>query len=76
MEQTRPSKLNRLHINHIISNDTLKKQIGMSLDERAVDFSRSYPNKKISSSTLANIYKKNMVRKKKVRVTKIPNRKE
>ena len=48
----------------------------MSLDERASDFMRSYPNKKISSSALENIYRKNMVRKKKVRVTKIPNRKE
>ena len=48
----------------------------MSLDEMAANFSRSYPNKKISSSTLASICKKNMVRKKKVRVTKIPNRKE
>ena len=48
----------------------------MNLNERAADFSRSYPHKKIGSSTLASIYKKNFVRKKKVRVTKIPNRKE
>ena len=48
----------------------------MSLDERASDFMRTYPNKKISSSSIKNIYRKHMVRKKKVRVTKIPNRKE
>ena len=48
----------------------------MSLDERTADFMKSFPNKKISSSTLKNIYKKHTVRKKKVRITKIPNRKE
>ena len=48
----------------------------MTLEERAADFTRAFPNKKISYSTLWNIYKKNRVRKKKVKVTKIPNRKE
>jgi len=47
----------------------------MSLCERAADFRRSYPNKKISSTTLKNIYQKNIIRKKKVRITKIPDRK-
>ena len=48
----------------------------MSLDERAADFVRTFPHKKVSSTTLATIYKKHTIRKKKVRVTKIPNRKE
>ena len=48
----------------------------MTLEERTADFTRAYPNNKISSSTLWNIYKKHRVRKKKVKVTKIPNRKE
>ena len=34
----RPNKLNKVHIDHIISQDTLKKQIGMTLEERAADF--------------------------------------
>ena len=48
----------------------------MSLVERAADFTRVFPNKKISSTTLSRIYKKNKVRKKKVKVTKIPTKKE
>ena len=72
----RPNKLNLKHIDHIISPDTLKRQIGMTLEERTADFTRVYSNKKISTSTLWNIYKKHRVRKKKVKVTKIPNRKE
>ena len=46
----------------------------MTLDERVSDFSRLFPNKKISSTTLSRIYKRNFVRKKKVRITKIPDR--
>ena len=72
----KPNKLNKIHIDHIISQDTLQSQIGMSLDERAADLTRAYPNKKISSSTLRRIYQKYKVRRKKVKVTKIPNRKE
>ena len=48
----------------------------MSLAERAADFTRAFPEKKISADTLRRIYIKNKVRKKKVKVTKIPNRKE
>ena len=48
----------------------------MSLEDRTADFTRAFPNKKISHETLRQIYIKNQVRKKKVRVTKIPNRKE
>ena len=73
---SRPSKLNALHLEHLTSGATLKRQIGMSLAERAADFSRCFPSKKISSTTLARIYKKHAVRKKKVRVTKLPNKKE
>ena len=72
----RPNKLNKVHINHIISQDTLKSQIGMTLEERTADFTRAYPNKKISPTTMWKIYKKHKVRKKKVKVTKIPTKKE
>ena len=48
----------------------------MSLSERAADISRTIPNKKISPSTISRIYKKNYIKKKKVKVTKIPNKKE
>ena len=48
----------------------------MSLAERAADFSRRFPNKKISRETLRRIYIRNKIKQKKVKVTKIPNRKE
>ena len=48
----------------------------MSIAERAADFKRAYPKKKISPSTLRRIYQKHRVRRKKIKVTKIPNRKE
>ena len=48
----------------------------MSLDERAADLTRHFPNKKISTTKLWYIYKKHRVRKKKIRITKIPNRHE
>ena len=48
----------------------------MTLAERTTDLTRVYPNKKISTTTLSNIYKKHKVRKKKVKVTKIPTKKE
>ena len=37
---------------------------------------RAFPNKITSAETLRRIYIKNRVRKKKVKVTKIPNKKE
>ena len=73
---TRPNKLHSFHIDHITSEETLDSQVGMTLEERVADFSKAYPEKKISSSTLERIYKKHYIRKKKVKVTKIPNRKE
>ena len=72
----RPDRLNQLHINHIVSAETLKRQVGMTLAERAADFIRSFPLKKTSPTTLNRIYKRNNVRKKKVKVTKVTNRKE
>ena len=48
----------------------------MSLDERAADLTHNFPNKKISTTKLWYIYKKHGVRKKKIRITKIPNRHE
>ena len=65
-----------MHIDHINSQDTLQGQIGMTLAERATDLTRYYPNKKISTTTLRMIYKKHKVRKKKVKVTKIPTKRE
>ena len=45
----------------------------MSADERAADFMRVFPAKKLSRTRLLNIYKKHKVRKKKVVITKLVN---
>jgi len=45
----------------------------MSAEERAAEFMRRFPAKKLSSSRLLNIYKKHRVRKKKVQITKLVN---
>ena len=50
--------------------------MGKSLEERAADFMRVFPSKSMSSSRLQRIYKKITVRKKKVRITKILNRRQ
>ena len=52
LKNTKPNKLNQMHIDHILSDDTLKNQIGMSLEDRTADFTRAFPNKKISHETL------------------------
>ena len=46
----------------------------MSLDERAFEFMAQFPGKKLAPKRLSQIYKAHMVRKKKVRFTKILNR--
>ena len=45
----------------------------MSAPERAADFMRVFPAKKLSTTRLLNIYKKHKVRKKKVVITKLVN---
>ena len=42
----------------------------MSLDERAADFMRTFPHKKLASKKLSQIYKQHKIRKK-IRLTKI-----
>ena len=37
---SKPYELKSYHINHLTSPETLKRQIGMSLDERAADLTR------------------------------------
>ena len=44
-----------------------------SLDQRAYNFMRMFPDKRLSSSKLAYIYKKYKIRRKKIGNTKILN---
>ena len=43
----------------------------MTLDERAADFMRVFPHKKLAAKKLSQIYKQHKIRKKKIRHTKI-----
>jgi len=45
----------------------------MSVEERAAEFMRKFPAKKLSKTRLLNIYKKHRIRKKKVQITKLVN---
>jgi hypothetical protein len=51
----------------------LKQQIGMSLDLRVAQFMNRFPGKRISATTLWHLYDKHKVRRKKIKVTKLPN---
>lgn len=48
----------------------------MTLKERVAQLKQRYPNKKLSATTLSRLYKKHKIRKKKIKITKIPNRKQ
>ena len=69
----RPKKLEKEHHDFIRDEGTLMRQLSYSLDERAADFMREFPGKKLSSSRLAYIYKKHKIRKKKIGNTKVLN---
>ena len=45
----------------------------MSLEERAHDFMRMFPGKKLAAKKLAQVYRRHKVRKKKIRTTKVLN---
>ena len=61
---------------YITARKTLTHQIGMSLQERAVDFMSKYPGKKMSSTTLSRIYKHHNIKRKNIRMTKIVTAKQ
>jgi transposase len=66
MKVGRPSKITDDHIEFLINKDTLDQQAGLSLDERVILFHRSFPEIKITQTTLARIYSKNGVKFKKI----------
>ena len=65
------TKLKDIHYEFMLEQGTLDMQVSKSLEERAADFMRVFSSKKMSAIRLWAIYKKNKVRKKKVRITKI-----
>jgi hypothetical protein len=52
------------------SDQVLKDQTGLTLEERCVFFHRQFPELRISRSTLRTIYREVGIKKKKVRLIK------
>jgi transposase len=69
----KPYNLNEQHLKWFLSEETLRAQIGMSLEHRVAQFMHRFPGKKISATTLGNLYAKHKVRRKKIKVTKLAN---
>ena len=69
-------KFNQIQVDHLVDRGTLQMQIGRSLEERAADFTRVFPTKRLGRSKLSRIYRDQKVRKKKVKITKILNQRQ
>jgi hypothetical protein len=69
----KPCTLTEEHVRWFLSEETLKAQIGLSLEHRVAQFMHRFPGKKISTSTLWHLYAKHKVRRKKIKVTKLAN---
>jgi len=55
----------------LINPETLQNQVGYSLEMRAADFMKRFPDKKLAPKKLQSVYKKNKIRKKKIKNTKL-----
>ena len=72
----RNTKLNKDMIKWITSSDTVMKQTGMTLAQRAVQFNMSFPMVKITEQKLGKVYKKYHIRRKSVMIKKFSNLKK
>ena len=70
MKLIKPTDLNEDHFEFIKDEETLSKQVGMTLQERAADFMSEFPDKKMSRSRLQRIYKQLKIKRKKIKLTK------
>ena len=67
-------ELDQHHINYICSESTLKAWVTRSIKERCVLFHRQYPEKFIKPWRLRMIYKVNLIKRKTIKITKMPQR--
>ena len=67
------TRLEQEHIDYLTNADTLQNQIGYSLEMRAADFMRKFPDKKLAPKKLQMLYRKYKIRKKRIKNTKILN---
>ena len=58
---------------YLLRPETMLKYCGMSLQERCMDFRRQYPDGYITIYKLRKLYKEAKVRKKYLRMTKLPD---
>lgn len=57
-------------IEYCVDQTTVERSIGLTLKERCSIFTTKFPGTKMSASFLGRLYKKNIVRKKKVLIKK------
>ena len=63
--------LEQEHINFLLSQETLIKHAGLTLQERAKMFHRRFPNKIISPMTICRLFKANKITMKKYKRVKV-----
>ena len=66
-------RLTDRHVDDLCSQSTLKASAGLSLSARAQAFNESHPSVHISASKLFQIYRRNGVKYKKIKMTKLLN---
>ena len=69
--QSRIGKFNNDHKDFICNQETLERQCGKTLQERAKLFHRAFPDTSISSTTLATLYRKRRIKKKRIVFKKV-----
>ena len=62
--------LDKIHIDYLTNQDTLKGWVGLSLDERAATFQNNFPDKKLTGGRLRHIYVKQRIKYKLIRAIK------
>ena len=72
IRKPRQSKLTAEHIAFLTSQATLRTMAGCTLQERSTLFRRKFPNVKITRNILQRLYAKHKIRKKVVRMVKVP----
>ena len=69
-------RLQQQHLKFLTSQETLSAWVTKSIVERTALFHRSFPDKFIKLWRLHKVYQANLVKKKVIRVTKMPEKKQ
>ena len=63
--------LSQVHLDFLLSVETLRLWAGLTMKERVQLFERKFPGKRISESKLRRLYLKHGVRRKEIKVKKL-----